>query len=530
VAPLLAAIQIVPGIGQARDSVRSTALAVEDISLAGFLNWERFRQCIAFDPPLTVHAIQGTCSPFVVLPTMLASLALLRRGTRRLVLLYVLAGALAFVLAFGPNTPLFKLYLVLPLSHVFRGPERFLWITSFCLALLTAVGMDQVSSAAEQNPWALRFASVVAMTAVVAGLWLLGRGGIGSVQVALAGIAVGASILTAIRPRWHRIAGLVMLTALLLDLALLPGIHTQKLLPDTAPFFTQQDAIAALRAKMTAQDRAYFFSGGSLFAKSASLFAVPSVDDYEPVAPRRYAELFMVLRTNRRFTSVHDYHWRELFPLHLNELLLALTAARYLVVDPVGPAEEGAVKAIEEVGGVRAVPGIGGNLLVYENPRVLPRAFYVPRIEVLRDPDEVLGRLAFGVDDLRSTAFVEQPVSDFLGADGAAGPGDVTFVENAAERLELTVEAPQRGFLFVADEYADDWQATVDGRAAPIVRANYAFRLIEVPAGRSTVRFRYEPRPVRWGAWISLVTVVVLGAASLRSAQATGFRPRTLQL
>ena len=72
----------------------------------------------------------------------------------------------------------------------------------------------------------------------------------------------------------------------------------------------------------------------------------------------------------------------------------------------------------------------------------------------------------------------------------------------------LRVHAPQRGFLFLADQFYGGWQARVNGRAVPILRANYAFRLIEVPSGESIVEFRFRPRIVLVGAAVSVTTAL----------------------
>jgi uncharacterized membrane protein YfhO len=79
--------------------------------------------------------------------------------------------------------------------------------------------------------------------------------------------------------------------------------------------------------------------------------------------------------------------------------------------------------------------------------------------------------------------------------------------------LEIRVHAPQRGFLFLADQYYDGWRANVNGAPAPILRGNYAYRLIEVPAGDSLVEFRYRPLSVAIGALITLATCVGAGVA-----------------
>jgi uncharacterized membrane protein YfhO len=45
------------------------------------------------------------------------------------------------------------------------------------------------------------------------------------------------------------------------------------------------------------------------------------------------------------------------------------------------------------------------------------------------------------------------------------------------------------------------WQAEIDGRPVPLLRANAIFRAVQVPAGRSTIRFVFRPFE---GAWRTL--------------------------
>jgi hypothetical protein len=360
------------------------------------------------------------------------------------------------------------------------------------------------------------------MAGILASFWLVGCGTLSPAEATLGTVAVLASLGRVLAPRWRPVTGGIVLAAALLDLTLLRGIRPQRLLATTDTLFADGPALAELQAKMTPQDRAYRLPGGGLFPKSASLFAIPSIDDYEPLTARRYAEFLMMLRTGRRLVSVRDFHWREVFPFRLNPRLLALTAARYLVVDPLGTTDPRTQEAIQALEPPPAAVPVGRPLLVYENQQALPRAFYVPRIEVVSDPEEILRRLAAGRDDPRATALVERPVSTFFGLPGGRGPGEVTFVENDPERLELAVNAPERGFLLLADQYAEGWDATVDDRPVPIARANYAFRLVEVPKGRSTVRFEYVPPYATVGSMISAATLAVLLGAWLHARRREG--------
>jgi hypothetical protein len=67
----------------------------------------------------------------------------------------------------------------------------------------------------------------------------------------------------------------------------------------------------------------------------------------------------------------------------------------------------------------------------------------------------------------------------------------------------LVMDAPRAGFIAVSESYFAGWRAFVNGRPARIVRANYAFRGVEVPAGRSVVVFRYWPPGLTAGLFIS---------------------------
>jgi uncharacterized membrane protein YfhO len=89
--------------------------------------------------------------------------------------------------------------------------------------------------------------------------------------------------------------------------------------------------------------------------------------------------------------------------------------------------------------------------------------------------------------------------------------------------VEVAAGAP--AWLFLADAFDPGWRATVDGTERPVRLANAMFRAVAVPAGRHVVVFRYEPRPLQWGAAASLATgvlVLLAAGAGLASRLASG--------
>jgi hypothetical protein len=73
----------------------------------------------------------------------------------------------------------------------------------------------------------------------------------------------------------------------------------------------------------------------------------------------------------------------------------------------------------------------------------------------------------------------------------------------------LRVSSPVPALLSASETRSDGWTATVNGRPVPILLANYAFRAIEVPAGQSTVEFRYWPPGMTVGIIISAVALII---------------------
>ncbi len=148
-----------------------------------------------------------------------------------------------------------------------------------------------------------------------------------------------------------------------------------------------------------------------------------------------------------------------------------------------------------------------GDVKIYENLEVLPRAFVVHQARIEPDAEEAL-RL------LRNPAF--DPAHQVLLAegDGLAAAGGVSTVEIAAygpEQVLLHVSLEAPGYLVLTDAWYPGWVAEVDGRPAPILRADLYFRAVELAAGEHQVAFRYRPGSVRLGLGISLASWLAWG-------------------
>jgi hypothetical protein len=93
---------------------------------------------------------------------------------------------------------------------------------------------------------------------------------------------------------------------------------------------------------------------------------------------------------------------------------------------------------------------------------------------------------------------------------GGPVQGAVTWQERTPNELRLSVTSDRAVLLVVADNWFPAWHATVDGRAAPVLRAYHTLRAVPVSAGTHTVEMFYRSRLVDWSLVVSVVVSLVL--------------------
>lgn len=141
---------------------------------------------------------------------------------------------------------------------------------------------------------------------------------------------------------------------------------------------------------------------------------------------------------------------------------------------------------------------------VYQNLRALPRALIVAQAEAL-PPKKTLERLRQPDFDPQRTVLLEEG-SPPLPSSEPGFSGQVRSIQYPSPN-EVVIEAfsEQRAYLVLGDVYYPGWEAYLDGKPAPLLRANYIFRAVPLPPGEHTVQFVFRPRSWQVGTGISLL-------------------------
>ena len=80
----------------------------------------------------------------------------------------------------------------------------------------------------------------------------------------------------------------------------------------------------------------------------------------------------------------------------------------------------------------------------------------------------------------------------------------VTVTRHEPQRVELDASLDSPGLVILADVYYPGWTLTIDGRPAPIYRANRLMRGAAVPSGQHHLVYTFEPRSFRIGGAVTL--------------------------
>ncbi len=172
-----------------------------------------------------------------------------------------------------------------------------------------------------------------------------------------------------------------------------------------------------------------------------------------------------------------------------------------------------------------------GRIRVYENVRALPAAYIVHSARYVHDGQQALKLLESPGFDHEHCAVLEvnpatsvierQPGADSKGQVAVNSVGAKCSISRPdSNTVLIKCQQSRPGFLVLTDTFYPGWQARLvqDGisRELPVLRANYLFRAVCVPAGKYTIEFRYAPLTVFGGAAISVLTLLILAFLAIR--------------
>lgn len=535
---LVAAVQIVPALDHARDSVRSSGFSFETVT-----EWStppiRFAELFFPDmfgsfavdtsePAWATAIYPKRFFPFFpaiyggILAAVLAVAGLFAGVRGRGLYLAILTAS--GLLALGNHTVLFRMLYEAGLVRSIRYPEKFLIMGLFATAVFSAIALDALLEGnARMHRWVRRITIALAAVALV---------GVASTMIpgadrtfrdlwSIEAHADVASALTAARNGWL-LAALRLLLAfaaftliprlprrraafvLLLFIAIDTGSRTHTAAPRTGRSFYEDPPPSIAQLPLDRSDyRVFLISDAanstrsldyntatpyrSILHRNALQGATPATYGIRTVMERDY-DLTALRRTNE--FNVAMWNLSERSPEWLN---YAAAMSNVWYVGLYRHFEEAAAEARGDARLLNPIRFVGG--LHY------PRYYFASAIVPITGRADFEEKLASGRYDRRS-AFIE--------SSGAFRPrtGRVLTVVEGVNRAALEVETAGPAFLVLSVTGHKYWSVTIDGIEVEPVTTNLAYQGVPVPPGRHVVTMRYRNPLIAAGAGVSAAAIL----------------------
>ncbi|MBW2601742.1 MAG: hypothetical protein JRD47_07440 [Deltaproteobacteria bacterium] len=154
--------------------------------------------------------------------------------------------------------------------------------------------------------------------------------------------------------------------------------------------------------------------------------------------------------------------------------------------------------------------GKGGKVEVIESEDVMPRLQLIQDYAVMKDRDEIFDIMEGPSFDPRQKVILEthpqpEPVV-------SEKKGTASVIDSSSDHLTVEADLPGPAILLITDTYSDGWNA----RALPgssqqeyvVMPANYILRAIPLSRGYHRIRIEYKPLTFQIGKWVSMGSFV----------------------
>ena len=160
------------------------------------------------------------------------------------------------------------------------------------------------------------------------------------------------------------------------------------------------------------------------------------------------------------------------------------------------------------------MPTQGGQTMPLSNPYALGNAWFVVNVKYVDNANEEIE--ALHTINPALTAVVDNKFKEQVKA--VESEGNVILKEYDANRLIYETESPNGGVVVFSEIYYPGWRSYIDGKEVEHGRADYILRAMNVPAGKHTVEFVFDPQSLHVTetvAYIALTLLLILFIAAI---------------
>ncbi len=412
------------------------------------------------------------------------------------------------LLLFLVRTPFTELFYKLQIPFFSTGsPSNALFLLSFSLAVLTGFGLDYYIQ--EKNKKVLRIA--IALLVVIGLILLLSR--IFHLQISykntvfsllLAGVSGFVVVFGYLFPKKKTIITCVIIVITIADLF----YFFQKFNPFVKPVLVYPPVgITTTLQQLTQNQRVWSYGDATVDPNVLSVYHIQDPTGYDPLYPKVYGEFISSSQDgNIRTTFTNQSRSDAVIAPAFHEEDLTRNPYRFKILDATSVGyilskEILSTDFLTQRHWKLTTSQDGWN--IYQNISALPHAYIVGSYNTYTDANDFSKKFYANTFDVHSLVLLEKPVGNIM-----LTQADVRIIRYSPEQVAIKTITNGTGLLVLTDTYFPGWNASIDGKQVPILKANYTFKAVKIPAGVHTVTFSYQPSSFSTGLTLTIMGVV----------------------
>lgn len=441
------------------------------------------------------------------------------------ILFFLCLAVLSLLFALGKNSPVFFiLFYLLPPLRYFKDPCKFVLILSFAMAILAGLGLNLIATNENLlkkmlNKIVRAFLTILSIVIVLNFTFYFCKNfiinGNKRIYLAFQGISLKdiyvqlplIFFISLIIILWLRglkrikkeIFYALIIIVTFIDLFIINRSHN---LPQDVAVVTLPPPSAVFLKK----DKSLFrvFHIGPDFAygsqKHVEIDEIPFFVIWG-ISSANFAEPLRIAGYNAVFTDINDIGLHKDIDIDAYLDRFGLFNVKYFTSTVKLKNQQ--AKLVFDYGVVK----------VYENPKVIPRIFFISAEKFIEhyyngevlDKNFVLNEFLKSKTELSFRPNFEDDTSGY----------NVNIMQYLDNQVYLDVHTDKAGFLVISDTYYPGWKVFVDEKKEEIIRANTIMRAVFIKEGAHKVRFLYDPASLKLGFIISMVSLIAVVLLSL---------------
>lgn len=235
---------------------------------------------------------------------------------------------------------------------------------------------------------------------------------------------------------------------------------------------------------------------GNLGNEVTSAFGIQNLEGYDAVFQKRYGQFISAATDGKIGALEHSVvllNKQGIYTEDINRLL----GVRYLV----HRISDGRFSWAYPFWNFPSYHSIwkGDTYEIFENTAAFPRVFLASSYQVVRGDQQIVDVLFSAKTDRREKLILEKEPD----IKPQMGEGTATIVRYDPNNVIIQTQSAASKLLFLSDVFDPGWNVTVDGKSSVMLRADFDFRAVAIPAGRHIVAMQYWPQFETWAFVVS---------------------------